>query len=436
MSQYDIGIRCGHLLTMAAGQDETLKDYFIGIKGADIVTVAPYPRKKPKCKKFIDASKQAVLPGLINGHCHQGMNLFRGIADDLPFHTWLFDHILPLEKKNITASFVSTAVELALLESIKFGVTTTCDMYFFVDSAAKATDKAGTRALLSQAISNLPSPDAPNPMDAFSRLEKLQKQYSNHERIQIAYGPHAPYTCDDVLLREILDHNTRKAPICIHVSETKKEVEDSLKEFGMTPPQRLEKLGVLESQVVMFHGVHITDDDIKLLSKVKNLGLVHNPESNMKLGVGVLPVLKILDAKIPVGLGTDSVSSNNNLNILGEVATVAKLHKVVTGDLTAIPARLALLMATRIGAEALGMADRIGSIEEGKLADIITIDLDLPHMQPLYDLPSQLAYSATGMEVNTVLCHGRLLMKDRKVLTLNEAAVLEASKKRAKKLLN
>ena len=433
--QYDLGISCGYLLSMAGGRAVVEKNRAIAIKQDTIAWVgAASDLKKSDCAEWIDASQQAVIPGLINGHTHLAMTLFRGLEDDVAFDTWLFKRILPLEAKLVSPEFVRVGTELALMESIRFGVTTTCEMYFFSDIAAKCVDKAGTRALISQAWSNFEMPeDALLGKDKKKIFLDLREKWKSNSRITIALGPHAPYSCDDEIFKTMAKLSEKHdAPIHIHVSETKHEVEESLKKHGKPPPQRLYDLGALNSHTIAAHCVHLSEADTDLFART-GASVVYNPDSNIKLGSGIAPIPRYLEKGIAVALGTDGAASNNDLSLFGVMDLGTKIQKNAAQKNTAMVAEQALRCATWDGAKALGLLDQVGSIEVGKKADLISIDLGFPHLQPIHSLVSQLVYAAQGLEVDTVLCAGRVLMKNKKIMSIDTDRVYsEVEEQRSK----
>ena len=419
--KFDIAVRCGHLLTMAPGQNTAVKDQLIGIVGTKIEWMGSPSSIEWTAEKTIDASRKIVMPGLINGHTHLPMSLFRGLADDLPFEEWLHKYILPLEGRLVSPEFVRVGTELAALECIQRGVTTVCDMYYFEDEIADVLDKAGLRALVGETVADFPQPDDKEKKgENYAILERMITKYGREGRIIPTVAPHAPYTCSDETLTQALTFARKHhIPITIHVSETKAEVAASLKQFDMSPVERLQKLGFGEyNRCIYAHCVHLSDKDIAILAKDKT-GVVHNPESNMKLGSGTAPVRELLAKGVIMGIGTDGAASNNDLNLFGEMDTACKLQKLAHADNTAMTAIQALRMATEGGAQALGIDAYVGSLEPGKYADLIVVDTDSVNMQPLHNPASQLVYATTGTEVETVICHGKILMEEWNILTLN-----------------
>ncbi|HPI40643.1 MAG TPA: amidohydrolase [Pseudobdellovibrionaceae bacterium] len=424
-SKYNLGIRCDYLLTMAQGKSEILTDYFIGIKNSKIETIEKWkPSLKINSKKFLHAKKQLVMPGLVNGHTHLAMTLFRGIEDDIPLSHWLFDRILPLERRLVDAQFIKLGTELAALECLRFGTTTICDQYFFAQTAAEVWDRVGLRGIFAQVFSQYPLPeDAALGKDKEKLFLKLFNQLKKHPRLTAALGPHAPYSCDDKILKSVAELSKKyQAPVHIHVSETETEVNEHFKNYKVSPTERLYNLNLLGPNTICAHCVYLNEKDQELFKKTKT-SIIHNPDSNFKLASGVAPIPTYLKQGLVVGLGTDGCASNNNLNLFGAMNLATKVQKVFHKNSLAMTASQALKMATLESAKALGIEDQVGSLEVGKRADILFIDLELPHMQPIQDLVSHLVYSATGMEVHTVICDGKILMKNRKILTLNESQI-------------
>ncbi len=426
MKSYDIAIRCGYLLTMKDRNTEVLEDQLIGIEGEKITFIGPWIKEGWTSKNFIDASKNAVMPGLINAHTHLPMSLFRGLADDLAFHDWLNKYILPLEGRLVNPEFVRLGAELSLLECIYSGTTTFADMYYFEDEIGDVIDRVGLRTLLGETVFDYAAPDNKKQDGGdYKILDRICEKYSSHPRISPCIAPHAPYTCSDDTLKKVLAYAQNKnIPIQIHVSETKREFDDSLSAYGKTPIKRLWDLGLLSHPSVLAHCVHLSDDDIKILASSK-ASPVYNPESNMKLGVGAAPIRKLLDSGIRVGIGTDGPASNNDLSLFKEMDAGTKLQKLASGNNTEMTATEALRMATIDGAKALGLESKIGSLEVGKLADVVVVNLRLPHMQPLHNLASQLVYSANGSEVLSVICHGKLLLDNKIPTTIKPESLFQ-----------
>ncbi|MBS1959626.1 MAG: amidohydrolase [Bdellovibrionales bacterium] len=415
---------------MKGGLGEVDKDFFIGIQNNVIAVIEAFTDSHSKqSKKFIDASEQIVMPGLINGHTHLAMVMFRGFEDDRPFHEWLFNRILPLEANILDEDFVRIGTELGALESIRFGTTTVNDMYYFSEATADVLDKAGMRAIIAKPFIDFVVPDEKtlsNPLQTRSeRYKKFHAQYRKHPRITPALGPHAPYTCGDSLLRQVASlAGETQSPIHMHVCETSGEVKESLEKYGMKPVPRLDGLGMFEGLLIAAHGVHLDNTDIEIMKR-KIVSVVYNPDSNAKLGSGVCRVPDLRKAGIPVGLGTDGAASNNDLSLFGAMDLGTKVQKLSHQSNTVMVALDAINLATLEGARALGLEKEIGSIEVGKRADIITLRTDYPHTQPLYSVLSQIVYAYNGTEVDTVVCDGKILMENQKHQTLNARSIYE-----------
>lgn len=427
--QFDLGVLCGKFLSMKDHSSDVSEKVFMGIKDGHITYVGT-ENKKAECTQFVDASNKLVMPGLVNAHAHLPMHLFRGLADDEPFDVWLWKNILPLEAKLLSPEFVRLGTELSLLEAISFGVTTLYDMYYFEDEIADVCDKAGVRALLGENFSSFPAPDDKDQKgNDLKIIEKMLEKYgTNHERIRPMISPHAPYTCTDEKLKAARDLSLKTGlHIGVHVSETKGEQETSFKEFGKTPVQRFHDIGLSEAPCLYAHCVHVSDTDIELM-KQKNVRVSHNPEANMKLGAGAAPVPKMLKAGLKVGIGTDSVASNNDFNLWKEMDFAAKLAKLSNSDNTAMTAKDALKLATSLGAQAMGF-DKTGQLREGFQADFLILDIEKVNLKPVHSIPSLLVYSTTGAEVESTYCHGRLLYEKGEFKTLDKNSILSRSEK-------
>lgn len=383
--------------------------------------------------KVIDAKDCIVMPGLINAHTHSAMTLLRNYADDLPFWDWLEGSIMPIEDK-LTGEDIYLGARLAIAEMIRSGITTFADMYMFMDQVAKAVSETGIRANLSRGVSG----QGEKGLEKIVESVDLYDQWngSNQDRIRVDFAPHAPYSCDDAYIGHIMDAarglDTR---IHIHLSESKDEVQNSLQAHGATPIAHMRDLGLFEIPTYAAHCVHITDEDIRILQKNK-VSVVNNPGSNLKIANGFAPVKKMLKAGVNVSVATDGAASNNNLNMFEEMNLAALVNKAVEKDATTIPAFTALRMGTVHGARALGREKEIGSLEVGKKADIILVDMSKPHFYPRYNLISSLIYSAQAGDVKTVLCDGQVLMQDYKLLTMDEKEVLTAAQKAATRFKN
>ncbi|MEA1960355.1 MAG: amidohydrolase [Bacillota bacterium] len=380
--------------------------------------------------KVIDGRDYVALPGFINTHTHAAMTLLRGYANDLSLMDWLEKKIFPMEAK-LGEEEIYWGTKLAILEMIKSGTTCFTDMYFKMDQVAQAVKESGIRAVLSRGMIGV----GPENEEAIEDSRALVKKWHHAEdgRIQFMLGPHAPYTCPpDYLKRVSALAAELNVGIHIHLAETVGEYEDMQKQYGKTPIALMEETGVLQNQVLAAHCVHMSDEDIQLLKKY-NVGVAHNPESNMKLASGVAPVVTMLEAGIPVALGTDGVSSNNDLDMFQEMRTAALLQKVQTMDPTVLPAYQALEMATVNGAKALRQEQQIGRIKEGMRADIILVGLQEPHMIPTYDLVANLVYSGHASDVQTVFVDGKMLMENRKFF-MDEEEIITRVKEIAERL--
>ena len=426
------------VVTMDAG-DRVLTGGAVGIDGRDIVAVGSVAEiaKKFAAAESIDAHGQVVMPGLVNTHTHAPMVLYRGLADDLALMEWLQKYIFPAEAKTVTPEFVRVGTRLAALEMIQSGTTTYADMYYFEEEIAKATREAGLRAVLGQTIIQFPVADAKTPQDGLARGTAFLKQFAADDLITPALAPHAMYTLDTAMLKAIRAAAERAgAPLIIHLAETRDEIAISNKQHRASPVQYLESIGFwgsaahAKTRVLAAHAVHVTPSDIRTLAQ-RGVGVSHNPESNMKLASGTAPVPAMRTARIPVGLGTDGAASNNDLDMFEAMRQAALLHKLQSGDPRAIPAPTALAMATREGARALGLERSIGSLEPGKRADIIVVNMSSARQTPLYDPISHLVYATHGDDVRTTIVNGKVLMRDRKMLTLDEPAVLGEAARQA-----
>jgi 5-methylthioadenosine/S-adenosylhomocysteine deaminase len=408
----------------------------VAIDGRDIVAVGTASEIAARftATDSIDAKGQVVLPGLINTHTHAPMVLYRGLADDLALMEWLQKYIFPAEAKTVTPEFVRVGTRLAALEMIRSGTTAYADMYYFEEEVAKATREAGLRGVLGQTIIQFPVPDARTPAAGLERGVAFVNQFARDDLIIPALAPHAMYTLESETLKAIKAAADRlRAPLIIHLAETRDEVAASLKQHHASPVQYLESIGFWRPasrsggtpgpRTVAAHAVHVSPADIAILSR-SGTGVSHNPESNMKLASGTAPVPAMRTARIPVGLGTDGAASNNDLDMFEAMRQAALLHKLQSGDPRVLPARTVLEMATVEGARALGLETSIGSLEPGKRADLIVVSMSSARQTPLYDPVSHLVYATRGDDVQTTIVNGRVLMRDRVVLTLDERTVL------------
>lgn len=425
----DIIVTGGTVITMAG---PNIDNGAVAIDKGDIVAVG---RSAEIAKRFagretIHARGMAVLPGFVNAHTHVPMTLFRGIADDRDLMDWLQHFIFPAEAKNVDRDFVRWGTRLAAAEMIESGTTTFTDMYYFESDIAAEAKKAGLRAVVGETMIDFPVADNKTWEAAVAYVRDFVKRWQGDRLITPALAPHAPYTVSRAHLQQVRALATElHAPILIHVAETKTEgaqIKDNT--AGLSPAAYLDSIGFLGHDVIAAHGVWLTPDDIKMFA-AKRVGVAHCPESNMMLASGVAPVVDMRHAGVSVGLGTDGpAGSNNNLDMVEEAASAARLQKVTRGDPKALSARDVLEMATVGGARVLGMEDRIGTLEPGKRADVIVIDLQQPKSQPVYAVESAIVYAASGSSVITTICDGKVLMRNRKVLTVDVPAVLAKAK--------
>ncbi len=429
MQHYDILIKNGTILTMDA-QNSVIKEGVLGIKGDGISYIGSGDAKELQGKRIIDAKGGLILPGLINGHTHAAMTLFRGLADDLPLMEWLNNYIFPAERR-MDADFVYSGTLLACAEMIMSGTTTFCDMYLFEDEVARAAKEAGMRALVGEVLYDFDSPNYGPIENGLKYTEDLIKKWEGDPLVSIAVEPHSLFTCSPELLSRTnalaMKYNV---PLIIHVAETTSELNEVKKRYGKGPVEHLQSLGLLGPHLIADHCVHLGKEDVKMFAE-NAVKAIHNPESNMKLASGIAPVPDMLKNNVTVGLGTDGCASNNNLDLFAEMDMAAKLHKINTMDTTVMDALTVTRMATIEGAKALGMGEITGSLEEGKKADVIILDTKKPHLTPMYNPFSHLVYAARGNDVTHSIINGRLLMEERKLLTLDLYEIMEKARERS-----
>lgn len=381
--------------------------------------------------KVIDASGCVVLPGLINTHTHAAMTLFRSYADDLPLMEWLNTKIWPIEGI-MTGADVYWGTMLSILEMIKSGTTTFVDMYSFMDDVARAVEESGIRGVLSRGVIGIGPNGEASLMESVDFVKNWQGKASG--RITTMLAPHAPYTCPPDYLKKVMNYADQLGVgIHIHLAETLSEVADMEKAYGKRPVELMNEIGLLERHVLGAHVVHVNEGELDILAE-KKVGVAHNPQSNMKLASGIAPVAKMLRQGIPVALGTDGASSNNNLDMMEEMRSASLLQKVATMDPTSLPAYQTLEMATRNGAAVLKMEEEIGQIAVGKKADLILVDFHKPHLYPRHDTAAHLVYAAQSADVKTVVIDGKVVMENRQVLTMDEERILYEAEKCAKRL--
>lgn len=435
---FDLLVKGATIVTMDS-ERRVLENGYVAVRGDQIVAVGQNPsRDFPKgmdAKQTIDATEKLILPGLINGHTHIPMVLMRGLKDDVTLDDWLRKFIFPAEARNVTEDYVRWGSRLALAEMIRGGTTTFADMYYFEDAEAEETKAAGLRGLLGETWIDFPAPDNKNEAEMAAYTEKYLKKWQGDPLIHASVAPHSIYTCSEKTLKDSAALARKyHAPILIHVAEMRKEYVDSLEKNGASPVQYLERIDFLGPDVLAAHCIWVDYTDMKILAD-RQVGCVHNPSSNMMLASGVAPVVDERAAGMRIGLGTDGpAGSNNDLDLMEEMDLAAKLQKTYRVDPRALGAKGALEMATIEGARALHMEKEIGSLETGKKADFVILTLDVPNAVPMYDVYSQIVYALKASEVETVVVGGKLLLKDGKLLTVDEGKAMAMAKEYAKKV--
>jgi 5-methylthioadenosine/S-adenosylhomocysteine deaminase len=422
----DIIIEGGTLITMVDGESPVDNTRIIIRENRIFDIVSSDIRPCPKAVEIINAGNCLIMPGLINSHSHLAMTLFRGYADDLPLNDWLYKKIFPAEASHLDPENVYWGSLLGCMEMISSGTTGLIDGYFFQDATARAVQDAGLRALVAQGVIDYPAPGVPDPeKNLIAGREFIERWLNVSDLITPGLFCHSPVTCSADTLAGAMDISMEYLlPIQIHLSETSYEVEEIIKCTGQRPVPYLKGLGVLKKNLIAAHSIHLDDDEIDLLCEA-GVSVVHAPESNMKLASGVARIPDMLRRGMTVGIGTDGCASNNNLDLFKEMDSAAKLGKVFTGDPVNMDAGTVLKMATSYGAKIMGLEDETGTIEKGKKADIIVIDLNSPHMVPLYNPLSAIVYSAIGSDVRDVIVNGRILMKGRRFQTLEQEEIIE-----------
>lgn len=375
--------------------------------------------------QMVDGNKKLLMPGLINAHTHSPMTIFRGYADDLPLKQWLYDHIFPVESAFVLPRNVRLGTKLALAEMIRSGTTTFNDMYYHIDDVAEVVGKSGMRAVLTEGLIDFPVPNSPTPADALRFSEEMIQSYRPHPLITVGVAVHSVYSASSLVYQQARDLAGKYGvPFNTHLAETRWEFELIMDKYGVTPTRYLDDIGVLGKGMVLAHAVHLTDSDMELLA-LRGAGVAHNPQCNMKLASGVAPIPRLLELGVTVGIGTDGVASNNDLDMFDEMRSCALSHKLAQNDPTVMDARTVLEAATIGGARLLGLDGQIGSLEPGKRADMILLDLNRPHAHPVYNMYSLIIYSLRGADVHSVFVDGKPLMADRNLLTIDEADLFE-----------
>lgn len=415
----------GTLLTLEPGR-LLVPSGFVAVKGRLILEVghAATREELPPARNYLDAEGGLILPGLVNTHCHAPMVWFRGLADDLPLQEWLHRKIFPAEAGWLDEEKVYWGALLAAAEMLRGGITTVADGYFYQDQVRRAFYQAGLRAVAAQGVVDFPAPGVPDPRDnlaAAARFLETGGEYG--DLVTSAVFCHSPYTCSPETLKGA-KALTREAgrPFFLHLAETAAEVQELREKTGLSPVAYLDRLGLLDDLTVLVHGVWLTPDDLDLIAR-RGAKVSHCPESNLKLAAGVAPVPEMLTRGITVGLGTDGAASNNNLDLFGEMSLAARLHKVTSGDPTVLPAHTVVALATREGARVLGLGDQVGTLTPGKEADLVVVDLDQPHLTPLFEPYSHLVYAARSSDVRHVMVAGCWRLRDRRLVTLDWPAI-------------
>jgi len=440
MKQADLIFRNAHVLTM----DEDYHIYNPGavvIVGDSILDVGAESTilQNYQADEILDCKEKILMPGLINAHTHVPMTLLRGLADDLRLDVWLMGYMMPVEREFVSPEFVRLGTKLACAESIRSGVTTFVDMYYFESDIAAATADSGLRAICSQTVLKFPSPDATYYEESLAAAEDFIKAWKGHPLIVPSVGPHAPYTCTDEILRDSAFLAVKyDVPLHIHLAETAGEVENIRKESGMPVIPFVKKRGIFEAKVIAAHCVHIDEGEMRSMQHA-GAGIAHNPSSNLKLASGFANVKRMLELKVNVGIGTDGPASNNDLDMIEEIRLASMVAKAASGDPTALPAKQTLAMATSMGAKAIHLDHMTGSIVRGKRADLILLGIDKLHNSPNFQrdpdgIYAQIIYAAKSTDISHVMVNGQWLMKDRELLTLDEEALIAEAQAYAGKI--
>jgi len=422
MMKIDILIKNGLILEFGKESDVNS----IAISNGKILEIGNDLEHKYNAKQIIDAADKIVMPGFVNTHSHIAMSYFKGLADDLPLQEWLSKHIWPVEAKFLSAEFVEDAALHGCAEMIKNGITTFSDMYFFGDQTAKSAERIGIRAVLGEGVLDYPVANYKNADEIFAYIRKMHDKYKKSELINFAVAPHAIYTCGKENLIKARDLALELGILLhIHLSETKQEVEECIKKTGFRPVEYLNSIGFLEGDVIIAHAIWLDENEQTILAE-NNASIAINTSSNLKLVSGITSFKSHMEHGINLSIGTDSVASNNNLSILKEMSITSKLQKALSEDPTILPAKEMIQIATIGGAKALNKSDQIGSIEVGKKADIILIDINNIEAQPMYD-PSE--------QIKDVIINGKIVMKDRKLINVNEEELIKKAKYYQKRII-
>ncbi|HPM03069.1 MAG TPA: amidohydrolase family protein [Candidatus Cloacimonadota bacterium] len=417
-------------------QNNILENHAVIITDGLIVEIlsSEHVNGKYLAKTYIDAKNQILMPGMINMHTHIPMTYFRGLADDLPLNVWLEKYIWPNEAKYISDSFIYDASIHGIAELIKNGITQFNDMYFIPTQTANACVKAGIRAVISDIGLDFPMGDFHQPDQCFEKIRNLKESYQNEDHVRFSLGPHAIYTCSEETLKKCRDISQKEnVLIHMHLSETAFEVEQCLEKNGLRPVEYLEKIGLLNENLLIAHGVHLNEKEVELLKKY-NVSVCINTESNLKLASGFAPIKLYLDYGVNLCLGTDGVASNNNLSLFDEMSVTSKVHKALNMDPTLLSATQMLRMVTVNAAKALGQKDILGSIEPGKKADLVILNTENVESQPFYHPSSLIVYCLNHSAVSDVIINGKIVMRNKELLTINESEIIEKAKEYKMKL--
>lgn len=421
-----------------APQNVILENHSLAIHSGRIVGLLPTAQAKQQwsgAKQVFELTEHALMPGLVNAHAHTPCNLFRGLADDLPLMDWLTKHIWPAEAATLNSESITDGMNLAILEMLRGGTTCFCDHFFFHDTAAEVVVNTGIRANIGLWVGNVKNVWGQNEAEFFSKVETTLKRGATHPRVTWSLAPHSPYIVTQDAFKKLKQLSAQfNIPIHVHLHETQAEIEDNLKRYGKRPLQWLDEFGLLSPQFIGVHMTQLTPAEIELIAK-RGVPVVHCPESNLKLASGFAPISQLLDAGVTVALGTDGAASNNDLDMFGELQTAALLCKGVSQRATALPAPQALAMATIQGAKAFGLDKEIGSLEAGKAADVIAVDLSSYLTQPIYNPMSHLVYAVNRQQVSDVWVAGKQLLKNGEFTQMNPTAIIAKAKSWAEKLM-
>lgn len=434
MHHIDLLVSARWILPIAP-ENKVLENYALAVQGDQIIDLLPLDEAKEQyyAEQYLEFPEHVIMPGMVNSHTHTPMNLFRGLADDLPLMDWLNNHIWPAEGALINAESVKVGTQLAIAEMLRGGTTCFNDNYFFPDITAFAAIEAGMRVVAGNVIMSVPTKWASDEAGYFTRAEAILRDFTPHPLVTWTITPHAPYTVNDESFKKVRGISEKyNLPVHLHLHETSFECEQSAKEFGVRPIARLQKLGLINEKLIAVHMVDVNKEEIELIAKA-GASVVHCPESNLKLASGFAPVTEYLNHGINVAIGTDGAASNNDLDMFGELRTAAMIAKAVSHNPTSVPAHEALKMATLNGAKAIGLGDKIGSLEKNKQADFIAVDLSSYLTQPIFNPLSHLAYAINRLQVSDVWIAGKRLLKNGEFTRLNTREIVAQAKLWAEK---